>query len=312
MIIQCKKCGTKYRFDTSLIDGEGKWVRCTRCEDVFFQENPAMEEVAPLTTPAQPEEEIHEKPHKESAEDIDRIFDQLEPADDMQAHNLEDDGGFDDIDKITIYPDAPKVENAPKSRLSGWKIVISLILIILLSGGIYLWNSPQVTKMIVDRISPQVEKFIAALPEMDKIIGTKSKDISNEDLAELSADLINVKERFAKNWVAGNIMVVEGTAVNNNKYSVSHIRVRGKILDSSGNILVEEESNCGNILTDVELKGLTEKEIIKELSNPYGREVSNTGIEPGAGVPFMLAMVMPGGDAKEFLVELAGIEIADN
>jgi len=26
----------------------------------------------------------------------------------------------------------------------------------------------------------------------------------------------------------------------------------------------------------------------------------------------MLAMVMPGGDAKEFLVELAGIEIADN
>lgn len=40
MIIQCGKCGTKYRFDEALIGGEGAWVRCTRCRDVFFQENP--------------------------------------------------------------------------------------------------------------------------------------------------------------------------------------------------------------------------------------------------------------------------------
>jgi len=131
-------------------------------------------------------------------------------------------------------------------------------------------------------------------------------------LHELGVDLINVKERFVKNWVAGDIMVVEGSAVNNNKCSVSNIKIRGKILDSSGNVLSEVESNCGNILTDDELKGLTEKEMMKELSNPYGREVSNAGIEPGTDIPFMLALIMPAGDASEFLVELAGIEIADN
>jgi len=41
MIIQCGKCGTKYRFDETLIEGEGAWVRCSRCRDVFYQENPS-------------------------------------------------------------------------------------------------------------------------------------------------------------------------------------------------------------------------------------------------------------------------------
>jgi hypothetical protein len=71
------------------------------------------------------------------------------------------------------------------------------------------------------------------------------------------------------------------------------------------------ESNCGNILTADELKGLTEKEIMKELSNPYGRNFSNKGIEPGADIPFMLAFVMPADEASEFLVELADIKAAE-
>jgi len=41
MIIQCGKCGTEYRFDETLMAGEGAWVRCTRCRNVFFQENPS-------------------------------------------------------------------------------------------------------------------------------------------------------------------------------------------------------------------------------------------------------------------------------
>ena len=40
MVIQCKTCKTRYRFDESVIAGEGIWVRCTRCEQVFFQSSP--------------------------------------------------------------------------------------------------------------------------------------------------------------------------------------------------------------------------------------------------------------------------------
>lgn len=41
MIIQCGKCGTKYRFDEALMEDVGTWVRCTRCRNVFFQEHPS-------------------------------------------------------------------------------------------------------------------------------------------------------------------------------------------------------------------------------------------------------------------------------
>ncbi|MDI6616800.1 MAG: zinc-ribbon domain-containing protein, partial [Syntrophaceae bacterium] len=48
MIIECKKCGTKYRFDESQIEGDGVWVRCTRCEVTFFQESPLAEPPPPV------------------------------------------------------------------------------------------------------------------------------------------------------------------------------------------------------------------------------------------------------------------------
>ena len=38
MIIQCRKCETRFRFDENLMEGDGVWVRCSRCQHVFFQE----------------------------------------------------------------------------------------------------------------------------------------------------------------------------------------------------------------------------------------------------------------------------------
>ena len=38
MIIQCRKCETRFRFDDTLMAGDGVWVRCSRCKHVFFQQ----------------------------------------------------------------------------------------------------------------------------------------------------------------------------------------------------------------------------------------------------------------------------------
>lgn len=40
MIIQCRQCRTRFRFDDSLMEPDGMWMRCSRCRHVFFQENP--------------------------------------------------------------------------------------------------------------------------------------------------------------------------------------------------------------------------------------------------------------------------------
>ena len=57
MIIQCRQCRTKFRFDDLNMEGDGLWMRCSRCHHVFFQENPlkshppaAVHEVLPVFT----------------------------------------------------------------------------------------------------------------------------------------------------------------------------------------------------------------------------------------------------------------------
>ena len=39
MVAECKNCQTKFRFDETLIGGEGVWVRCNQCKHVFFLDN---------------------------------------------------------------------------------------------------------------------------------------------------------------------------------------------------------------------------------------------------------------------------------
>jgi predicted Zn finger-like uncharacterized protein len=49
MIIQCKQCRTKFRFDDSNMQGSGIWLRCSRCGHVYFQENPMANRPAPVS-----------------------------------------------------------------------------------------------------------------------------------------------------------------------------------------------------------------------------------------------------------------------
>ena len=295
MIIQCKECGTQYRFDKSQIDGEGIWVRCSRCEAVFFQENPLVE-IASLIESMEAEGDIRKSTNEQGAEDIiDRVFGEAETEDDDQEP--EQNEPYSDADEFIGNTGFSEREEIRGFWTLGRKIVFCL-LIIVLCGGLYLWLSPHARDVV--------------FPKVEKILGIQSSDVPDVELSGLEVNLINVKERFAKNLIAGDIMVIEGLAVNNNTCAVSNIKIRGKILDSSGNILSEEESNCGNILTDDELKNLTEKEIRKELSNPYGREFSGIDIEPDKDIPFMLAFVMPAAEASEFVVELAGVEVANS
>src|SRR5512137_77225 len=52
MIIQCRKCETRFRFDENLMEGDGVWVRCSRCQHVFFQERPGDFPAAELEIPS--------------------------------------------------------------------------------------------------------------------------------------------------------------------------------------------------------------------------------------------------------------------
>jgi len=500
VIIQCRKCGTKYRFDKMNVTGKGVWVRCRNCETVFFQKNP-LSEISSLMDLVDPEREIHgeaaeerdsaveaaeaggageepswddafrdageeveiegageEKPEgeeeektgaeeaeaeptwddayretgegieiegvgeerpegeeeektgaeeaeaeptwddafrdaaeeveiegtgEEEPEDEETVAEKMEvegsepePAEEEAApdagEGLEIEGVGDEEDRVLGEVEAEGAGAGPKwedtcedvgeipdgeeaggrqrvreqwtlgdadevmynERVTGKrklrqllalgiKIVLYLAVIALLSGGAYLWLVPEAREMVSNKAIPWVEKALgiadsggiegvtgAVLPKVEKILGMEDEGGADGKAPELRVTLVDVGERFVKGWTEENIMVVEGSAVNTNKIPVSNIGVRGKILDSSGSVLSEEESHCGTILTDDELKSLTRDEIKKELSNPYGRDFRNADIQPGDGIPFMLVFTMPAEEATELVVELIGIEAA--
>ena len=298
MIIECKKCGTKYRFDESLIVAEGVWVRCSHCKDVFFQENPSKEEdLLPFDVVEEKEsvsveiegeiaeegveEEIEKEVEKEIS-DFDELLEETEKVD------KEPTSFFSDEEIAKEDEDEKKGK-----RWTPGKVLAYILVVILVLGGVYLWLFPEIGEHVLNKVS----YYMSAdkLEEDDKSTNAKVG----------SVDFTDVKERFVKNWMFGDLLVIQGNVVNKYNYSISKIKVRGKILGAAGKVLDEVESYCGNLLTDEELGNLTEKEITEELSIPMGSDVSNDNIAPEGYIPFMIVFANPSKEAEEFIVELA-------
>jgi len=273
MIIECEKCQTKYRFDESLMEGDGAWVRCSHCKYVFFQENSFKGEDNALFDNADDD--------KESTDvEVEREIGKETPVFDEFPEGAEE----DDEEKAG--------RGKEKSLWTPKKALAYTLIVILVLGGVYLWFFPQTRKQILDKVSPYMS--------LGRLKG--NSETANEKVVKVG--FLNVKERYARNWILGEVLVIEGVAVNRYDYPILRVKVRGKILNESGKVLDMMESYCGNILTDEELSSLTEKEIAEKLSTPGGSSVSNS-VSPQGNIPFMIVFTNPSKEADEFIVELA-------
>jgi len=415
VIIQCRKCKTKYKFDKSLIQGEGAWVRCSRCRHLFFQENPEQEVPAEKTEShgsqtwrdvgwgrnipgfeipdetevpgadrdhrlksdaGAAEERDHfafveedtcpdtkesletsfreliggkSEPEKNSSEDaivtepdmpdadwtvIDESREDIEIAEpllgdldiigeegpragdkafngEIDIHGIEAESepqfAFDveepsvesEMAEISPGRDIPPGDTVKKSR--GLRMaMVFLVVIILLSGVV--WFYPQVGRQILDTLSPVIR------------IVTGDKGISDDGpgTAENKIYFTDMRERTIKNWIVGDVLVVQGQALNKYERSVSKIRIRGRLLDASGDELLRDEVYAGTILTEEELRNLTRDEIEKELENAFGRDFPNSDIPFQGEIPFMIVFCNPSENASEYLIDLANVEGESN
>lgn len=297
MIIQCERCKTQYNFDESAIESEGFWVRCTRCDNVFFQENPSADIAPPLTDLVEPDEEDGEQ----GFDDLSNILDEIEGGDERGiGEKIADINTPEETEEEREEPPEEKITDKKRKVLwSPPELIAYLIVVILVVGGVYIWLFPDFRMKVIDRIR--------TFPVLERILGA-DKESQGVDLEKSAVEIADIEEKYIENWVIGNLLVVEGVAVNNNDYSVSKIRVRGKVFNESGVSIMEAESYCGNIISDEELSNLTEIEIRQELSNPYGSGFPNKDIPYGGKIPFMLVFTSPAEGASEFTVELAGVE----
>jgi predicted Zn finger-like uncharacterized protein len=298
VIIECKECRTKYRFDESQIEGKGIRVRCTRCQHVFFQENPSAD-TALLADILQTEEKSEKE--KRGAEDLAKTLKELG----VESDNHEPDRWEEET--ISLPNDDRKAEDIPpegepKTTKKVSKILPRIVLflfLILIATGVYLWFFPGESSELFDKIKTVVpiEKFFTTTKSGTGIEAMKEGIIFSE-----------VKERILKNWFIGNVLIVDGVVVNNNTFPVAEIKVRSKILDSSGKVLAQREAYGDNMLSDEELRNLTEKELYEELGTPKGRNGTDGNIPSLGKAPFMIVFPTPPKEAAEFIVELADIK----
>jgi predicted Zn finger-like uncharacterized protein len=309
MIIQCRQCRIKFQFDDALMQGDGLWMRCSRCQHVFFQDNPLIiksEKETPLvakpvflegSTPTEKNADlsIEAAPISGRDEDVVRFLDNV--MDVKKTYNKEVNLDMEktirlDINKEKFVAasrsatiddlteeyeedeDFEQIESLPqKGFWKTWKVVIWVILVVVIIPFIiYFVVYPQYGERFIKIANQYISAPEPTRPEV--VIG--------------QVKLQDIRQRILNNYVLGQIRVMEGTAVNQADYPISRVVIKGAIVDAYAVVLGERISYAGNVLTDEELTNWPEEEILRRLSRPEGNNNSNDKIVPNGQIPFMI------------------------
>jgi predicted Zn finger-like uncharacterized protein len=107
MVVQCESCETQFRFDESLIESAGIWVRCSRCKNLFFLEKPLTDEMLSLKGKEMIIEDTHVQERGEKS--------QVQIGNDLNREVSLPSGGF--IDKTEEDHIPLDVENSEKVEI---------------------------------------------------------------------------------------------------------------------------------------------------------------------------------------------------
>lgn len=333
MIIQCRKCETRFRFDENLMEGDGVWVRCSRCQHVFFQERPAgdfpaaeleipsvrisdarrtpddrfpVADERPLPTGVKAE--IPPQP-REDAEQTSAVEFEKEPS----LEGLEEDLGKEPlggpaagVEKEEEAADGEEEATEGGTGRKRWgrtllKLIALVVFMVIVAGTVYLYLFPEVRTQVLAWASP----WLRGVPVLENLIGTEMKS-GGTVLAPVR--IKDVRQRSVANLLTGNLRVIEGVAINQAPYPLARIRVRLVIADAYDVVLGEKIVSCGNLLTDAELGAMAEAEIQRELSIPQGSDVSNERIAPNGEIPFMIVFSQEQAGAVKTTVIPAGAD----
>jgi len=288
VIVECRRCRTKYRLDRENLQGEGAWLRCTRCRHVFFLRNPeketALQEKAPVDgageaeragpVPPEPAGDFP-PPEQASGEPVQEPEEAVSPEEEA-AREAER-----DLEKLIAEGEGDSVEADGASPLK--KLFYVILFLLLLAGG-YAALQPEAARTLLDRVADPVRNLFS---------------LTGQPPVSFTA----VEEHFLTNTEAGRLMVIRGVAVNNTAETLPAIRARARILDSKGETVRESASHGGNVLTEEELRTLDPEEMAAILDTPEGRNFPNVQVPPEGTVPFMIVIIDPPENAAEYTIE---------
>jgi predicted Zn finger-like uncharacterized protein len=308
MIIQCRQCRTKFRFDDSQLQGDGIWLRCGRCQHVFFQENrrPTGErrpagDVLPIVfappEPARAAGNVHRDDDVERF--LDSVMETRKPPEENQktpgktggkisVRDIELNGNPPDEEfPEEEFPEEDLSEDSPaREKKPGifWKALLwSILVMVLIPVVVFFFVLPDIGDRYVQLIRQSIGD--PTPPKAEAVTG--------------HVRLEQIRQRIVNHYILGNIRIIEGTAVNQADYPISRVLVKGEIVDAYAVVLGERQSYAGNILTDEDLINLSEDMMMRRLSQPEGLNNANEKIAPGGQIPFMIVFTRePPGSIK--------------
>ena len=330
MIIQCKQCRTKFRFDDAKIAQEGIWVRCNRCRHVFFQEPPkkihstgaapdggepprsapaaektggrlAFEPAGPPAGKSPPDEDL--------VSFLQDVMETEKTADDEAKQGLpfaDRESGDAPADAETFGEfscgDAPRdALTFPRRRKSrAWKFALwTLLVVAVVPALFYFAFFPALGERLLKAGGQGWENVLS-------MVGL-SRPAGNLPVTSL-VRLQDVRQRVVENYILGPVRIVEGKAVNQAEFPISRVQVKAEILDAYAVVLNEQMSYAGNVLNDDELAVMTEEEMKIRLSLPEGQNNANDRIEPNGRISFMVAFTGDPPGMMKTVVKIVGAE----
>ncbi|AJE02723.1 DUF3426 domain-containing protein [Geobacter pickeringii] len=195
--------------------------------------------------------------------------------------------GEDDLPPLTISS-----RKKGSSFLPAVVIAVSVLVIIALAGGGFYF----------------FKEGPAALDRLG--IGFVAQWLGMETREEGGIGIDKVRGAYLKNVEVGEVFVIRGEAVNNYRKPRASIQVKGALLGSGGQVLLQKIAFCGNNLTDEQVQTLPVAKIDAAMNNQFGDSLANLGVPPGKRIPFVVVLRNVPKDAVDYSVEMVGSTVA--
>ncbi len=171
-----------------------------------------------------------------------------------------------------------------KSSLS--RILLLLVLLLVVLGG-------AAGYLFMQEGSLNLNIVVKYLPFLQDYIGETSAGAPGDRIG------IEIDGSSYVNGQAGQMLVIQGAAVNNHQTTRSAITVKGVLLDAKGNSLLQQTVFCGNPLDASALQSMPFAAIEEAMNNQFGEGLSNMNVATGASIPFTIVFrTLPEGVAN--------------
>jgi len=309
MVVECESCQARFRLNEALLEkSKAARFRCRKCGGSIMVRNPHAPPVIPV--PPVPPENAATPVAADIPPAVQPEIEELIPCETpvpppptynipnaVPAPPVPPIPTITRLENLVIFspgkdPGSPRASTRRKPSL--WKnIRVGVLPILLLGGGVLYYGATMSGQELPGRWFPSWGSAPSASP-----------------VARPAYDVREMKSTFHEQAVAGNLFVVSGTVVNVGKGTSRGIQMRAILLGEDNQVLMENFSHAGNLISGPALRRMSRNPIEADLKMEYREGGERRDILPGKSLPFMVVFFDPPGKIGTFTVHAVDADLA--